>query len=71
MDITAEHIKKEWELDPQNVAKVFAETLRDFGYRSLTNDWVEAEIKRLYEGGEPGGGPSMFLGKWLKEGVEE
>ena len=65
-----ELIRRRWEENPRRVARAFTTTLRDFGYSSLTQDWVETEIKRLYEGEEPKAGPSMFLKSWLEDGLD-
>ena len=71
MTVTAKHIKELWEQGLKGeVAKSFGRTLRDFGYSTLTDDWVKTEIERLYAGGEAHGGPSMFISGWLKDGVD-
>jgi len=66
--ITAKHIREIWESDPKNVARHFTAILKDFGY-SVTPDYAEDEIRRLYAGGSPKGGPSMFIDRWLKDGI--
>ena len=66
----ADEVKKMWEANKSYVAHQFGEALRDFGYASVTDDWAETEVERLYAGGEAKGGPSMFIARWLKDGVE-
>ena len=36
-------------------------------YPGITREWLEAEMDRLTAGGEPSGGPSMFLERYLKK----
>lgn len=67
---TANDVKKMWEANKDYVAHQFAQSLQKFGYSSIANDWVKAEIERLYTGGEAKAGPSMFIARWLKDGVE-
>lgn len=68
--ISGEALKKAFEVEPKAVSKGLGELLRDFGYPSATDKWVEGEIRRLLEGGEPGGEPSIFLAEWLEEGID-
>ncbi len=70
MSLTAEQVKQAWERNPRQLAHAFGATLRDFGYADLSDEYAETEIKRLLEGGEPIGGPSLFLSGWLTEGVD-
>lgn len=70
MVLTANRIKEMWNISPTKLAGALAETLADFGY-PVTADWVETEIERLYAGGKATGGPSMFIAKWLENGVED
>lgn len=55
--------------EPKKVARELANALKDFGY-SVTDDWVEQEVRRLLAGGTPTSGPSVFLNRWLTEEVE-
>ena len=66
---TANQIKRIWEKNPDSVIKSFTIALAGFGY-TLTPDYVEGEIRRLYAGGKPKGGPSMFIDGWLKNGLD-
>ena len=68
--ITAEQLKRTYKDDPKTISHALAETLRDFGYSSTTDEWVREEVDRLLSGEEPRGGPSMFLKGWLEEGIE-
>ena len=68
--LTPEKIKAIYETNPQVLARALLGVLKDFGY-TVTADYVAVEIKRLYEGGEPKGGPSMFISNWLKEGIDD
>ena len=70
MSLTSEQVKQAWKDTPKILTQGFGDMLRGFGYDSLTNEYVETEIKRLLEGGEPKGGPSMFISGWLTEGVD-
>jgi len=36
----------------------------------ITDEWVEAEIRRLLDGGEAKGGPSRFLVGCLKDEID-
>ena len=69
-EISADKLKSDFQVMPKAVSKVLGNALRDFGYSSVTDEWVEVEIKRLLDGGEPKGGPSMFLTRWLKDGID-
>ncbi len=70
MELTGERIKELFQDDPKKTSHALGLTLRDFGYKTYTDALVKAEIKRLLAGEEPRGGPSMFLAKWLKEGID-
>lgn len=70
MGMTAEQLKDAFGIAPIGVSRRLADALREFGYSQLTDEWTEQEIKRLLEGGEPKGGPSMFLATWFKDGVD-
>ncbi len=37
-------------------------------YSALTLDWLTEEADRLIAGGQPSGGPGMFLNRYLTEG---
>jgi len=67
--ITAKRIQQLWAEDPDNLARSFARTLRDFGY-TLTPDWVKEQIIKSQSGGKLVGGPGMFIEHWLKEGMD-
>jgi len=67
--ITAERLRVLLKLCPKSVCQILGDALRDFGY-SVTNDWVEKEVKRLLDGEQPRGGPSILLATWLEEGIE-
>ena len=67
--ITAEQLKVMYKSSPVEVSKSLAESLRDFGY-PITDEWVQEEISKLLKGDESAGGPSMFLARWLKDGVD-
>ena len=40
MAMTAEQIKRAWELNPGSLAHIMGLTLRDFGY-TVADDWVK------------------------------
>jgi len=67
--ISAERLREVFHLNPKSVSEMLGDRLRDSGY-SVTYDWVEKEIRRLLDGEQPKGGPSMLLAKWLEEGIE-
>lgn len=67
--MTPEEIQALWRENPRAVARAFAATLKDFLY-PVDQDYVQAEMERLYAGGAPRGGPSMFLARWIKGGVD-
>jgi len=67
--MSAEHIKRMWQANPERVAGAFAKVLADFGY-PVDQVYVKGELQRLYDGGTPRGGPSMFLARWIKNGIE-
>jgi len=69
MILTAEQIKRAWELNPDSLAHNMGLTLGDFGY-GVTDEWVKAELTRLMAGEPAKGGPSMFLAHWIKEGID-
>ena len=55
----------------KTVAHSFGLSLRDFGYSSVTDSYIEEEITRLLQPGEmPKGGPSGFIKGWLDNGVD-
>lgn len=68
--ITAEQVKSAYKDNPEGTSKALADSLRDFGYSSVTDDWVKVEIDRLLNSEEPTGGPSMFLKTWLDGGID-
>jgi len=68
--VTAEKLKAYFQAMPKALSKVLGKALRDFGYTSITDEWVEAEIRRLLDGGEAKGGPSKFLVGWLKDEID-
>ncbi|KKN54525.1 hypothetical protein LCGC14_0591170, partial [marine sediment metagenome] len=45
--ITAEQVKSAYKDNPEGTSKALADSLRDFGYSSVTDDWVKVEIDRL------------------------
>ena len=71
MEISAEELKELWERDPEHLANALASVLQDFGYTSCTKQYVKVEIQRLYDGGSPQGGPSMFLAEWIEGGISQ
>jgi len=70
MALTAEQLKRAYQNNPDGTSHALAESLREFGYSSVTDDWVKEEVGRLINGGEPSGGPSVFLAGWLKDGID-
>ena len=68
--VPGEKLKADFQVKPKTVSKVLGNALRDFGYTSITDEWVEAEIRRLLDGGEAKGGPSKFLVGWLKDEID-
>ena len=68
--MTAEQIKEAWTNNPDGLAHKLAAGLRGFGY-AVTDEWAKAEITGLMAGEAPRGGPSMFLARWIKNGIEE
>lgn len=69
MGLTADQIKNLFRNEPDKTSHALALTLRDFGY-PITDDWVKGEVERLLNNGEPKGGPSFFLKRWLEDGVD-
>ena len=73
MAISAKRIKEVLAMPDglKTVAQAFGRTLRDFGYNSLTDEYVKGEIARLQKPGElPKGGPSTFIKGWLDKGID-
>ncbi len=76
-EVTVEKLKADFRARPKAMSKVLGNALRDFGYTrefgyntTITNEWVETEIRRLLDGSEAKEGPSMFLLGWLKDGID-
>ncbi len=68
-NLTGEQLKTIFKENPKTVAKALTATLVDFGY-AITEGYVKTEIERLLAGGQPKGGPSMFIAGWLKDGLD-
>ncbi len=68
--VTVEKLKADFQSRPKTVSKMLGNALREFGYTDITDEWVETETRRLLDGGEAKGGPSMFLLGWLKDGID-
>ena len=68
--VTVEKLKADFQASPKTVSKMLGNALREFGYTDITDEWVETEIRRLLDGGETKGGPSLFLLGWLKDGID-
>ncbi len=68
--LTAKQIKQAWEKDPKWLAHWAGDVLREFGYSSITDAYVKEELENLYAGGQPKGGPAVFLKGWIDEGVD-
>ncbi len=45
--VAVEKLKADFQARPKAVSKVLGDTLREFGYTSITDEWVEIEIRRL------------------------
>jgi hypothetical protein len=76
-EVTAEKLKADFQASPRAVSKVLGDALREFGYArelgyttSITDEWVETEIRRLLGGGEAKEGPSLFLVGCLKDDID-
>ena len=69
-ELTGDQLREAFEERPEHVAGTLASALKDFGYSSLTTEYVQEEMQRLIAGGTPKGGPSMFLKGWLDEGID-
>lgn len=69
--MNAAQIKTMWDKDPNAVAKAFTATLKDFGYATLTEEYVKGLIEKLVKGEAPTGAIGMFLNKWLKDGIDD
>jgi len=69
-ELTAEQLKQAFKNEPDKTAHTLGVSLRDFGYSSCADTWVKSEMERLIKGEQPRGGPSMFLSRWLKEGID-
>lgn len=52
------------ELRKKEIVKALYQDLKE-SYSSLTLDWLTQEADRLIAGGQPSGGPSMFLNSYL------
>lgn len=70
MRISATKMKQLWDKDPDKLATALTETLKDFGYKGLTHEYVKEQITKLYAGEEPVGIIAMFLSEWLTKGIE-
>lgn len=44
---TAEELKADFQARPKAVSKILGDVLREFGYTSISDEWVEIEIRRL------------------------
>ena len=76
-EVAAEKLKGDFEARPKALSKVLGDALREFGYtrefgyaNTITDEWVETEIRRLLGGGEAKVGPSLFLVGWLNNGID-
>ena len=75
-EVTVEKLKADFHAEPKAVSKVLGNALRDFGYTrefgytTISDEWVEMEIRRLLDGAEAKEGPSMFLLGWLKDEID-
>jgi len=74
--VTVEKLKADFQARPKTVSRMLGNALREFGYTrefghtDITDEWVEAEIRRLLDGGEAKGGPSRFLVGCLKDEID-
>ena len=46
-EVIVEKLKADFQAKPKAVSKVVGDALREFGYTSITDEWVEIEIRRL------------------------
>ncbi len=76
-EVTVEKPKTDFQASPGAANKVLGNALREFGFTrefgyttTVTDEWVETEIRRLLDGGEAIGGPSLFLVGWLGDGID-
>lgn len=70
--------KTDFQASPKALSTVLGDALREFGYTralgyasTITDEWVETEIRRLQDGGEAKEGPSLFLVGWFNDGIEQ
>lgn len=70
MATNAKRINQLVKEDPALVAKAFHATLKDFGYTSLTLDYVKEELGRLVSGEAPSGIIGKFMQGWLENGLD-
>jgi hypothetical protein len=71
MSITGEQLKEAFKYNPEKTSHVLAETLREFGYASLTDEDVQSVTQRLVDGEEIKDDViAVFIGGWLTLGVD-
>jgi len=64
----AEFLQARAKDSPDELAKAFTATLRDFGY-PVTQEYVRQYIQHWLDGQPPHGGPEMFIHGWLTDGM--
>ena len=69
MKISGESLQKLAKGRPEVLAMTFAKMLRDFGYPSLTAEYVQKVIGDYEPGKTPAGIIEMFVFGWLEDGI--
>lgn len=68
---TPAELKRIWQTNPDGLAQAFGNMLREFGYDSVTNEYVKKCIARYYDG-EPAQKTNiidMFVRDYLAKGT--
>lgn len=66
----ASKLEATWRSNPDSLVLALHEVLVDFGY-GVSEDYVKTAIERFYAGDPATGAPSMFIHKWLREGMDD
>ena len=67
--LTGDQLKAAFKRDGAGTARILQKSLQEFGY-PISLEYTIKEMDRLVAGGDPKGGPSMFLSGWLKDGTD-
>lgn len=75
---TVEELKTDFQASPKALSTVLGNRLREFGFTrefgyttTISDEWVETEIRRLQDGGEAKEGPSLFLVGWFNDRIDQ